>query len=209
MLLDILTWWQALPNGEQWFWGLAILSNIFFVLYLVVQFAGGHDVDADGGLHLDGPDTGFTILSVRSLLAFGMFMGYTGVVATRQGASWPVALFLGTVAGVLAAWLAWRLLRLLLRLQASGTLDLENAIGQTGEVHLRIPTPGLGSGKVMVQVQGALRELDAVSEEQEIPTGTSILVVGTTENGTLIVQPFQSLTAPKIPLTPTNLHKPS
>jgi hypothetical protein len=31
------------------------------------------------------------------------------------------------------------LLRLVLRLQSSGTLDIQNTIGQTGEVHLQIP----------------------------------------------------------------------
>jgi len=201
MLLDILTWWQALPTGEQWFWSIAIVSNILFFLYLLAQFAGGHDVDADGGLHPGDADTGFTILSVRSLLAFGMFMGYTGVVATRLGASLLVASLTGTAAGLLAAWLAWRLLHLVLRLQSSGTLDLQNAVGQTGEVHLQIPMPGNGSGKVMLQVQGALREMDAVSEEQAIPTGAPILVVGLTENGALIVQPFQPSTAAPTPLS--------
>ncbi len=202
MALDILTWWQALPTGEQWFWGIALVSNVFFVLYLIVQFAGGHDLDGDGGFHPDDADTGFTILSVRSLLAFGMFMGYTGVVATRLGAGLLVALLAGFAAGVLAAWLAWRLLRLVLRLQSSGTLDMQNAVGQTGAVHLQIPAQGSGSGKVMLQVQGALREMDAVSEEVAIPTGTPVLVVGLTENDELIVQPFQPLTATTPPLDP-------
>ncbi len=38
-----------------------------------------------------------------------------------------------------------------------------------------------------------LREMDAVSESEEIPTGTPILVVALTEQDELIVQPFQPL----------------
>ncbi|TNE65079.1 MAG: hypothetical protein EP344_03165 [Bacteroidetes bacterium] len=199
MLLDLMSWWEALGNAEQWFWAIALVSNVLFALYLVVQFAGGHDTDIDGDVDVgtdievhDG-DTGFTILSLRSLLAFGMFMGYSGVVAMSLGTGWFVALLIGLAAGTLAAWLAYRLLRLVLRLQSSGTLDIQNSIGQTGQVYLPIPAQAGGMGKVMVEIQGAMRELDAVSESEAIPTGTEVLVVGLTDDDILIVQPFQAL----------------
>lgn len=198
MWSDVLSWWQALGSAEQMFWGIGLISNALFTVYLLAQFVGGHDAEVHQG-DID-TDTGFTILSLRSLLAFGMFMGYTGVVALRMGAGWLTALIAGVAAGVLAAWLAWRLLRLILRLQSSGTLDLRNTIGQTGEVHLQIPARLEGAGKIMVEVQGALRELDAVSEELAIPTGQPVIVVGITDAGALIVQPFQPLTGSKIPV---------
>lgn len=197
MITDLLTWWQTLGGVEQWFWTIGLISNVLFVGYLILQFAGGHDSDFHHDL-TDG-DAGFTILSLRSLMAFGMFMGYTGVVALRLGAGWLIALAAGIAAGVLAAWLAWRLLRLVLRLQSSGTLDMQNTIGQTGEVYLPIPASMNGVGKVMVEVQGALREMDAVSEEDTIPTGLAILVVGIMDDGTLIVQPFKPLVPVKLP----------
>ena len=197
MLLNLLSWWESLGGAEQWFWAIALISNALFTIYLVLQFAGGHDTDVDtdvdGDVSLDHADSGFTILSLRSLLAFGMFMGYTGVVVIRTGVGWLTALLAGIAAGTIAAWLAWKLLRFILRLQSSGTMDLENAVRQTGKVYLPIPAQLNGSGKVMVNVQGALRELDAVSEEGEIPTGEQVLVVGLTEKGQLIVQPFQPL----------------
>lgn len=195
MLSDIFSWWQSLEDAEQVFWSLGLISNGLFIVYIAVQFHGGHDSD----LHAVGePDAGFAILSLRSLLAFGMFMGYTGVVALRLGGSWAVALLAGTAGGVLAAWLAWRLLRAVLRLQSSGTLDLQNAVGLTGFVHLRIPAGMAGTGKVMIEVQGALREMDALSEEGDIPTGQTVLVVGLTDDeDALIVQPFQALSGNK------------
>ncbi len=196
MLLNLLSWWESLAGAEQWFWAIALVSNVLFAIYLAFQFMGGHDTDVDGAIDADGtvdhPDAGFTILSLRSLLAFGMFMGYTGVVVLRSGMGWFTALVAGLLAGALAAWLAWRLLRLVLRLQSSGTLKLENAVRQTGKVYLPVPGQLAGTGKVMVKVQGSLRELEAVSEEGPIPTGEQILVVGLTEKGELIVQPFQA-----------------
>lgn len=197
MFSDLTTWWQALGDAEQWFWTIGLISNALFAGYLILQFAGGHDTDVHHDT-IDG-DAGFTILSLRSLMAFGMFMGYTGVVALRLGVGWLTALLAGVAAGVLAAWLAWRLLRLILRLQSSGTLDMQNTIGQTGEVHLQIPARMSGAGKVMVEVQGALREMDAISEEDAIPTGQPILVVGITDEGALIVQPFKPPVPVKIP----------
>lgn len=190
MFTQLADWWQTLSFAEQWFWGIGLISNALFAVYLVAQFAGGHDADVHDA---DVPDldAGFTILSLRSLLAFGMFMGYTGVVALRLGGGWLIALLAGVAAGVLAAWLAWRLLRIILRLQSSGTLDMQNAIGQTGEVYLAIPAGQHGTGKVMLELQGALREMDAVSEEAAIPNGQPVLVVGLTDEGALIVQPFK------------------
>ena len=192
MFSDLATWWQALGGAEQLFWAIGLISNALFAVYLLMQFAGGHDTDIHD-TDVPDADAGFTILSLRSLLAFGMFMGYTGVVALRLGGGWFTALAAGVAAGVLAAWLAWRLLRLILRLQSSGTLDMQNAIGQTGEVYLAIPAGMQGAGKVMVEVQGALREMDAVSEEASIPNGQPVLVVGLTDEGALIVQPFKVL----------------
>lgn len=190
MFTQLSDWWQALSFAEQWFWGIGLISNALFAVYLIAQFAAGHDADVHDA---DVPDldAGFTILSLRSLLAFGMFMGYTGVVTLRLGGGWLIALLAGVAAGVLAAWLAWRLLRIILRLQSSGTLDMHNAIGQTGEVYLTIPAGQDGTGKVMLELQGALREMDAVSEEAAIPNGQPVLVVGLTDEGALIVQPFQ------------------
>ena len=186
MLHDLMTWWQALNAAEQFFWATGLISNVLFLIYLIAQFTGHHDAD----LLSDSDDVGFAILSIRGLLAFGMFMGWTGVVALRSGASLPVALLAGIAAGIFAAWLVYKMLRMLLRLQASGNFEQYNAVGKTGTVYLPIPARGKGAGKIMAEVQGALRELDAVSDGDAIPTGAPVLVVGTDENEVLIVQPF-------------------
>jgi membrane protein implicated in regulation of membrane protease activity len=184
---DLLTWWEALGTGEQIFWGIAVLSNALFIIYVVMQFFGGHD----GDVALSDGDSDVAVLSVRSLLAFGMFLGWTGIVMRRLGFGWTLSIVAGLAAGLLAVWLAYRLLRILLGLQSSGTLEVENAVGKTGHVHLSIPPLESGSGRIMVEVQGALRELEAVSaDDQPIANGTPVLVVGLTDEGLPIVQPF-------------------
>ena len=79
----------------------------------------------------------------------------------------------------------------LARIQSDGTLDVRNALGERGSVYLTVPACGQGTGKVNVTVQEQLREFEAVTEERSpIPTGSEIVVVGLTEDGTLVVSPF-------------------
>ena len=111
MLHDLTNWWNALGGAEQVFWAISLISNTLFVAYVLVQWTGGHDSD----WHPEHIDTDFAILSVRSLLAFFMFMGWTGVIVLRQNGSVLLAVATGVLAGWLAAWLAYRLFRLLMR----------------------------------------------------------------------------------------------
>lgn len=186
MFLDLTTWWQQIPQSEQIFWTIGLISNLLFIAYITIVVFGGHDSDVSSDME----SPVFGLLSVRGFLAFGMFLGWTGLVVLQAGWGMTAALVAGVVAGLFASWLAWRLILLLLRLQVSGTLDPGRAVGQTGTVHLVIPAHQSGTGKVMVEVQGALRELEALSENEEIPTGASILIVGQTEDGILIAQSF-------------------
>ena len=73
-------------------------------------------------------------------------------------------------------------------LSDSGTLDYNNAIDAIGEVYLTIGADRTAMGKVSVRVQGAMRELDALTDSlTDLPSGTIIKVVDVTPNGILIV----------------------
>jgi len=73
------------------------------------------------------------------------------------------------------------------RLQSEGTLDIRNAIGQTGSVYLTIPANG--SGQVQVTVQGSLRIFNAVSQDKnKISTGAGVRVTDITADNTLVVE---------------------
>jgi membrane protein implicated in regulation of membrane protease activity len=178
------TWYSGLQAAEQFFFIVGTISNLMFFLYVALQLLGGHDTDMP-----EHPiDVDFALLSVRSLLAFGMFLGWTGLIVLKSGLGLPLAVAAGVVAGLLAAWLAWLLLKTMLRMQQSGNLELQNAYHKTGIVYLAIPAKGNGSGKVQIAVQGALRELDAVSDDAEIPTGTKIIVCDITDNQLVVMQ---------------------
>ena len=74
------------------------------------------------------------------------------------------------------------------RLRHSGTLQVKNAINQIGETYLRIPAKRMGIGKIHVQVQGRLMELDAMTDDAEdISTGRPVHVVNILNNQILLV----------------------
>ena len=185
MIAQLTTWFSSLSGTEQIFCYTGLISNILFIFYILLSvFGNDHDADLE--------DAGFTILSIRGLLAFGMFLGWTALVVSRSGAPWPLALAAGVGAGWLAAWLAWRVIRMLLTWQTSGTLDLHTAIGMEADVYLFIPDGGKGQGKVTIALQGAERELDAITDGPAIPTGGKVMVMGLDEKERLIVIPINN-----------------
>ena len=175
--------WEGLTHIEQIFFIIGGISNVLFLLYIGYQFLGGDEMHVEG-------DWGFAFFSFRSITAFGMFLGWTGFLTLRSGNSLFLAIVAGVIAGSIAVWLAYHLIRFLLKFQSSGTLDIHRAIGKRGTVYLVIPANNAGIGKVNIVIQGALRELDAVTDEAAIPTGESVLVFGITEGGQLLVKPF-------------------
>ena len=81
------------------------------------------------------------------------------------------------------------LLRAVMRLRSDGNADNRNAIGTSGRVQLTIPPRRSGEGKVHLMLQGAYVERDAVTDEEEpIPTGSEIVIVGVSGQTALVVK---------------------
>ena len=124
-------------------------------------------------------DPGLRLLTVRGLVAFFAVGGWVGIAAIDLGASALLASVLAVLSGLASLWLVAVIFRMLMKLQSSGNVELKNAIGNTGEVYLRIPANMSGSGKVTVYVQERLIEANAMTNSKsDLPTGTQIEVVG-------------------------------
>ena len=63
------------------------------------------------------------------------------------------------------------------KLAESGTLNMKNAVGKLGEVYLVVPGNRGGMGKVQLNVQGSLRTLDAITDDTENISTSSIIEV--------------------------------
>jgi hypothetical protein len=79
------------------------------------------------------------------------------------------------------------------KLISSGTLKLKNALHNIGEVYMTIGANRSTMGKVQIKVQGGLRELDALTDEEaDLKQGDVITVTEVTDNGILIVNKHTS-----------------
>jgi len=184
-------------NGlEKFFVACALFGGVLFVIRLVMQFSGADadtdgdvgDIDVDADIEGGDTDISFRILSFQGLTAFFMMFGLVGFALMHQsgyGAPWSI---LGaTLAGVGTCWLMKLLFDKAKKLQSSGNINLQNAIGQEGTVYLTIPAAG--TGKAQVTVQEHLKIYDAVSEgEVELKTGVPVKVVRIVSNNVLVVE---------------------
>jgi hypothetical protein len=63
------------------------------------------------------------------------------------------------------------------KLAQSGTLKINKAIGLIGEVYLPIGAKRSSIGKIQLKVQGSLRELEAITDNDEDLATASIIKV--------------------------------
>ncbi len=190
-------WWQALSNTQQIFWGISLIFSVLFVIQFVLSLVGldlDHDADLDFDTSSDVDhgyqlDTDFTLLSVRSIIAFFTFFGWTGVIALNNGASTLVALSFASIAGLAAMSIVGYMMYLFSKLSQVGNVNINDALFNTGEVYLSIPSNRNGQGKVHVRIKGSLREMDAVTEGDSLPTGSSVRIVEILNDQLLLVEP--------------------
>lgn len=196
LLLSSGDWWSALSGIQQIFWGISIVFSVLFCIQFIfgligidadadIEISGDLDMDMDGDYSLDAD---FTVFSTRSIIAFFTFFGWTGVLSLNAGASLMTTLIASSVSGSLAMVLVGFLMWQFSKLDQDGNIDINDALFQTGEVYLRIPAKDKGQGKVHINIQGSLKEVDAITEATEaIPTGAFVRVVEVVDNRLLVV----------------------
>ena len=195
--------WNEITDAQKVFFIIGCIAVGFTAIRIVLMLIGfigvdGGDVDADVDADFDG-DVG----DADSFLDLGgvHFVTLNGAIVGLALGTWvgyftaPVlplwlCIVLTVIAVLVFMYLYALLMRAIYKLQNDGTLVKKNAVGKNGTVYLAIPPMRTGSGKVNVIVQGQYVELEAVTDEnQRIPTGAPIDVVGITDEELLIVKP--------------------
>ena len=187
MFSEISNWWSNLHGFPLILWGIALLFSFLFLVQTVLSFFIG-ELD-DAGL-MDGVDHDFgnEIFTVKNLIAFFTMFGWAGLAAYKSGLNNFVVVVVALLSGASIVFLMYLLMQKTDKLRNSGTLQMKNAINQIGETYLRIPANRSGFGKVHVQMQGRLVELDAMTDDAEdIPTGKPVQVVSIMNNQILLV----------------------
>jgi hypothetical protein len=197
-------WFSALTSFEQSYWVIAAISSTIFVFVLITTFLVGDTDGVDGDVDADiESDTGigFQFFTFKNLVAFFTIFSWAGISCMNAGYGKSVTLIVSILSGLAMMVVMASLIYYINKLVSSGTLKLENAIGNVGEVYLTIGANRSKIGKVHVNVQGALRELDALADSNEtLKTGTVVEVKDITGTGILIVQPINKQNHDTTPL---------
>lgn len=194
-------WWNSMSTVSQIFTCIAIPSTLVLIIQTVTMLLGmgdddlpdAPDVDVDVDVDeipddIEGLD-GLRIFTVRGIVAFLVVFGWVGTVLDTSGANIYATVIVSALCGSLMMVLLAFLLKAVMNLRSDGNVDTRNAIGKAGRVYLTVPPARSGEGKVQVMLQGALAEMNAVTDETEpISTGCEIVVTGVSGQTTLVVK---------------------
>ncbi len=189
----MINWWNELTLIQQIFALIAIPSTLVMLVQTVMLLVGADDgdVDADGELDIDG-DSGFALFSVRSIVSTLAVMGWSAV-ALLGSLDEVWALLISSGLGILTLVGTAYLMHAVSKLQSSGNINVENAIGKVAEVYIPIPPAGSGTGKVTMTLQEKYGEYTALTTHGErLKTGEFVRVVSVDGMGILVVEPIKA-----------------
>jgi hypothetical protein len=185
-------WFLELTSFEQTYWLITGISTLIFLFVLISTFAGfdSDDIgDVDAEVDSD-TGAGFQFFTFKNLVAFFTIFGWSGISSMDAGNSKTVTIIISIICGLLMMTVMASMFYYISKLASSGTLKVKNALNAIGEVYLTVGANRSSIGKVQVKVQGALRELDALTDSNiDLTQGNVIKVIEVTDNGILIIEP--------------------
>lgn len=165
------------------------------VVLLVQLLLGLTGLDGDG-LFEDGNGdaaAGLDLFTLRALSAAAAGFGVVGLGLVQIGLAGWLAFPVALVAAIASAVSVAAILRSLHRLEQDKSFQVASAIGLPATVALGIPGAKSGVGKVHLIAHERFQEFDAVTTEDEIPSGTAVFVVDVLSPDTLVVSRHLSL----------------
>ncbi|MBA3273773.1 MAG: hypothetical protein H0T11_07865 [Chthoniobacterales bacterium] len=182
---------EYVSAGSQIFYVIGVVSlvSLIFQMLLIILGLGG-DHDADLGGH-DDHDSGSWLINVRTVMAFISGFGWAGAILLNRGYSVGRAIARALVVGALFLYATAILVRNLLKLQSSGNLDYQNAVGVVGTVYSTIPAAEAGGGQLELMLQGRLITAeDRTQASPDLKPGTQARVIALIGQSTLLVEPL-------------------
>lgn len=185
---------ELLENLEpllKTFWFVAIPTSLVFLIQTVMTFIGADSADglqADFDGDLGGADAPFQLFSLRNLINFLLGFSWSGISFYTTISNKPLLIVLSLVVGILFVYLFFIVIRQVQKLAEDNSFKLSNTLNKTAEVYLTIPENKKGKGKIMISVNGTFHELEAMTENNKIQSGSVVKVVKIESNNILIVE---------------------
>ncbi|MFA5045520.1 MAG: NfeD family protein [Paludibacter sp.] len=173
------------------FWFVAIPASLIFIVQTVMTFIGA---DSSDGLNADlnadagGTDTPFQLFSLRNLINFLLGFSWTGISFYSNITNPFYLLILSLVIGILFVLLFFFIIKQMMKLAENNSFKYSDTLNKTADVYLTIPAKKTGKGKIMISIKGSFHELDAMTENESIPTGSVVKVIRIENSDILIVE---------------------
>jgi len=172
-------------------WYVAIPSSLIFLIQTIMTFIGadgadGLESDFDGDL--EHGDSHFQIFSFRNLINFLLGFSWTGISFFNKIPN-ALLIVVSVAVGCLFIYMFFVIIRELQKLAEDNSFVYEETLNKSADVYLTIPGKKSGKGKIIISVRGSVRELDAMTDnEEKISTGSVVKVIRIENENILIVE---------------------
>ncbi|GGG93927.1 hypothetical protein GCM10011416_08970 [Polaribacter pacificus] len=185
-------WFSDFTLFEKVYWVITGVATLLFLFVLIGTFIGadqGDVGDVDAEIDAD-TGAGFQFFTLKNMVSFFAIFGWSGIASIDAGNSKTLTIIISVICGLIMMAIMASMFYYISKLVSSGTLKMNNALNAIGEVYLTVGANRSSIGKVQVKVQGALRELEALTDhDTDLKQGHVIKVIEVTKNGILIIEP--------------------
>ncbi|WP_192347952.1 NfeD family protein [Algoriphagus sp. Y33] len=182
---------EGLDPQLKLFWYIAIPISLVFILQTILTFvgSGGSDgIEADFDGDLDGAEAPFQLFSLRNLINFLLGFSWAGISFYAIIPNYPLLLLISLTIGFAFVYSFFLIIRQIQKLGEDNTFRLEKTLNKIANVYLAIPGNMQGKGKIMVSLNGSVRELDAMTEQDKIETNATVRIMRVESGNILIVE---------------------
>ena len=175
--------WINLNNIDpalKTFWLIAIFVSIIFLIQTIITFLGvdwSNNFNADFDGNLEYSYSPFQVFSFRNLINFLIIFSWSGIALYSTFSNLIIIIILSSIFGIFFIWIFFIMLQAIEKLSEDCTFDIKKTIGICGEVYLKIPKKYSGKGKILISYNGSIKELDAVTEGEEILQQTLVKII--------------------------------
>jgi hypothetical protein len=184
-----MEWFNGLDLFLKSYWIIAGIASLIFIIQMALTFIGmdtsdGLQADFSGDVDADGP---FQFFSLRNLVNFFLGFGWGGVCFYNTFTAKIWVTVFAFLTGILFVLLFFVIIKQFMKLEKDNTFQLPDTLGKIADVYLAVPEAKSGKGKIQISVKGAFHEIDAITEEERIPTGSKAKVVEIIDSQTVLV----------------------
>lgn len=182
---------QAMDTWMQTFWVCAIGGSVIFIVQMVLTMIGMDSTDID--VDYDGADTmdlggSISLFSIKNFVNFIVGFGWAGVCLADVIENKVILSLVAMLVGIGFVAMFFYIRKQTRKLEHNGAFQIEDCVGKTVNVYLRIPAQKGGMGKVQVSLNGSVHEIQAMTEGDELLSGQKAVISSIIDNSTVMVK---------------------